>query len=98
MEDLIIEFKQWQCILKKGYYSNGRIAIQLIDAKDHSLVAVATVNLPDVELNPGEIIIKNYSENEGMLNVLYDAKIIGPVLRMVKTGFVECPIVQLLIK
>ena len=73
--EIKVRFKQWDCIIGKGKYGNGRIALQLIDANDGSMVAVATVNLPDVELNPGEIIIKNYSENEGMLNTLYEAKL-----------------------
>jgi hypothetical protein len=33
-EDLIIvQFKQWKCIMQFGKYSNGRVAIELIGAE-----------------------------------------------------------------
>ena len=103
-----IKFKQWLCDIKFGKYSNGRIAMILTNATVEDdggfkyppgsmQIAVATVNLPDVDLASDEVCIKNWSENEGVLNILYDAGVIGPVLRLIKTGFVECPVVQLLI-
>jgi hypothetical protein len=33
-------------------------------------VATATLNLPEIALGPDEVIIKDYSENEGMLDTL----------------------------
>lgn len=78
-----------------GKYSNGRIAIQLIAAKTGEPFITATVNIPDVELNSREVIIKNYSENEGVLGFLMDNNIVGPVKKEVNTGFVSCQIVDL---
>jgi hypothetical protein len=105
----IIEFKQWECIIEKSHYTNGRTALILFNANEEKegghiiyppgtmQIAVATVNLPDVDLAPDEVIIKNWSENEGMLETLHNEDIIGPVLRIVKTGFVEAYVCQLLI-
>ena len=89
-----VKFRSWECELKFGYYENGRIAIQLIDAFDKSRVAVATVNVPEIELEEGEIIIKNYTENEGMLEALCDAGIIEPV-REEPTGLTSVNICKL---
>jgi hypothetical protein len=77
-------------------YSNGRTAIELTDAETGEPVLTATVNIPGVDLTNREVIIKNYSENEGVLGFLMDNNIVGPVKREVTTGFVSCPIVDLL--
>ena len=51
-------------------YSNGRLAILMLDEKDGLPVAMPTFNCPDVELNQGEVVIKDYAENSGMLDFL----------------------------
>jgi hypothetical protein len=58
---------------------------------------MATVNIPDVPLENDEIILKTYSGNEGIDEVLMAAEIIGPALRSIQTGFVVVPIHKLLI-
>ena len=45
-----VRFKQWDCIVRKREYGNGRPALELVDAEDGSPIAKATVNLPDVPL------------------------------------------------
>ena len=92
-----VQFKQWNCLLDIRHYENNRTALLLIDAEDHSPVATATVNLPDVELKSNEVIIKDYSENEGMLAALIAAGIVGKPIWYAKTGFVTCPICPLLV-
>jgi hypothetical protein len=56
-------------------YNNGRTAI-LLKCEDGSALATATINLPEVDLNDDEVIIKNYSENSGMVNALVEAGIV----------------------
>lgn len=68
-------------------YGNKRTALEFIDEEDSSPVLVATVNIPDEYLNPGEIIIKNWSENEGVLEYLQSKGIVSEVIRTVPTGF-----------
>lgn len=96
MYTLKTPYSEYQVELAKGSYSNGRTAIELIDAEDGCPVMVATINVPEVELAEGEIIIKNYSENEGVLEFLQENEIVGPVKRSIGTGFVSCPVVDLL--
>jgi len=90
----------YDCKLEFSEYKNGRTAIIAVDAKDPSgaPVCVATVNIPGEDIEKDEVIIKDYSENEGVLQSLISAGIISKPLRMVGTGFVECPVCKLLIK
>ncbi len=92
-----VTFNQWDCILQKKTYSNNRIALQLIDAEDGSPIATATVNFPDEQLNDDEVLIKDYSENEGMYKALVDAKIISEVIEYIQRGFVTLPKCKILI-
>jgi len=84
-----IKFRHWTCDLKKAYYGNGRPALQLLDSTDGSLVTIATVNLPEMDLAEDEVFIKDYSENAGMYRTLLDAGVIAPLTEEVQTGFVK---------
>jgi hypothetical protein len=90
-----IKFLQWNCKLEFAKYNNGRTAIQLTEVDTEEPIATATVNIPSESLSEGEVIIKDYSENEGMLKALMEAGIVSSPLRYVKSGFVECPVVFL---
>lgn len=57
------------------YMGYGNPAMQLYDAELMPYMT-ASVN-PEYKLKPGQILIKNYGENEGILNALIDAKIIS---------------------
>ncbi len=90
-----VKFLGWSCdVLKKQYY-NGRIALALVDSFDGEPVATATVNMPEIDLAEDEVIIKNYSENEGILEVLTAAGIVQPTGRIVESGFVTMEICKL---
>lgn len=83
--------------MSMGKYSNGRTAIFLRDAEGWPL-ATATVNIPSIPIAEDEVIIKNYSENEGMYKCLRKAGIISEYIRIVRTGYVMCPVCKLLIR
>lgn len=87
-------YKKWEVYLRWNMYMNGRPQLTLSDVEDGCPVAVATVNIPEEELEPNEIIVKNYSENEGMLQFLQKNGIVGEVKRWVSQGYVRCPIVE----
>ncbi len=97
-KEIIIKFKRWTCKLAWEQYGNGRTALQLIDAEDGELVATATVNLPHIQIAPDEVIIKDYSENDGLLNVLVKAGIVEDTGRKVKSGYVDIPVCRFLKK
>ena len=82
-------------VLRK--YGNGRTAVVLED--EEGLYAVATVNLPDEPLEDGYVFVKDYSENEGMLQALVDAGIVERTDKdTVQSGYVEVPVAKLTIK
>lgn len=91
-----VRFKEWDCIVLVKQYPNKRTALQLIDAEDGSPVAMATVNLPAESIKQDEVIIKDYSENEGMLAALVGEGIISEPLRKIQQGFVELYVCRLL--
>lgn len=98
-----ISFKSWKCFLNLGYYgAGGRLAIKLLSDEENAdkgvyygePIAVATVNIPEIELNENEIIIKNHSENEGMLETLKQFGLITDTKRQISTGFVTVHVVE----
>jgi hypothetical protein len=68
-----------------SYNSTGAPALQLINP-EVGPVATATVNLPDVALETDEVLIKDYSENQGMSKAFEDAGI-GKVVETLKLSF-----------
>lgn len=89
-----IKFKQWVCAPSWAQYSNGRPALVLVDA-DGERIAVATVNMPEVYLEDGEVLIKDYNENVGMTDALVEAGIIDPPHRTVPAGWVSADVARL---
>lgn len=81
-----VKFKSWNCLVSFGRYSNGRTAIRLIDSLDGAPVATATVNVPDVKLAKDEVIIKNWSENSGILRALIDHDVVMDTGKKVRCG------------
>jgi len=83
-------------VLEYGEYGNGRVAIQLASV-DGEPLCVATVNLPNADVPDGHVLIKNYSENEGILDALVKAGVIGEPIAEIPTGFVMvqvCPLLK----
>jgi hypothetical protein len=88
--ELRINFSGYECfVMHRKYPQNNRHAIELIDTEDCCPVAVASVNIPEASLEDDEILIKGWSENEGIGKILIKAGIIGPVIGQVPTGFVH---------
>lgn len=48
------------------YQENGALALVMLDAHNKQLVTVISINVPEIALQEGEIIVKTYSENLGM--------------------------------
>jgi len=69
-------------------YLNGALAIRAVDADTGEPVAVLTVNMPDIKLAPGEVLIKDYSENEGALETLLQAGVVE-ALEVIPCSYAE---------
>ena len=96
-KETTIQFKKWNCRLVWHRYGNNRRALELVDVVDGSPVVMATVNLPDEKLDPDEVFIKDYSENDGLLDALMKAGIVEDTGRRVTSGYVTIPVCRLLI-
>lgn len=79
--------------LKK--YGNNRPAMILIHHETKQSYAVVSVNTPWLELEPGEMLVKNYGENEGILLFLISNNIVTDTGKLFEQGFVKFPIVKL---
>lgn len=90
-----VRFKDWICTVRKRRYDNGRPALQLIDAEDGSPIATATVNLPDVALGRNQVAIKDWSENEGMLEALIAAGVVKLTGEKARSRYGELPVCEL---
>lgn len=91
-----ITFQNRKLDLIFSRYSNNRTAIALL--QNGFPYAVATVNLPNEQLQFDEIAVKNYSENSGILHSLIEAGICSQPVKYVFSGFVTIPICKLLIR
>jgi hypothetical protein len=91
-------FRRWECRLEFRKYFDGHTAIMLVDANNGGEVAMATVNVPEVQLKANQILIKDYSENAGMLDALSEAGIVKPTGEFVHFGFVAIPVCDLLVQ
>ena len=102
----LVQFKEWTCIVSFQHYRNDRTALRLDEAclvdepnpfyVNGECIAVATINVPEVPLQPDEVIIKNYSENEGMYDCLHKAGYISEPLYHIQTGYVTALVCKLL--
>ena len=98
MEPMIYRFDDYNVMLQFATYQTGQTRLALIDINDHSPIAVATVNIPEVKLKTDEVIIKDYSENEGMLEFLVDNNIVSKPTGFIEIGYVIAHVCKLLIK
>lgn len=86
---------QHDVYVERQTYDRGGLRIQLVDA-DGNPFAVASVAVAGVELEPDEIIVKDYSENEGMLEFLVENNIVEETDQSVIVGRAMCKIAKVL--
>lgn len=77
-----------------GHYENDNTAIEIWSNSEGPITKV-TVN-PDINVPKDMIAVKDYSENEGMVDWLMSMDIIeGEPLKIVNTGWITIPIYKL---
>ncbi len=81
-----VQFHAWRCNAMLDHYLNGQTAIRLLNCEDGSPIACATVNVPTYKLGAQEVIIKDWFENEGMLDALLKAGIVKDLNKRVSVG------------
>ena len=80
-------------VITMAKYQNGNNAMQLL-SEEGEPYAVASVNIPTA-LGKEEICIKNYSENEGILELLIEDDIVEEPHGFYTSGHVEIPVCRL---
>jgi hypothetical protein len=87
--------------LELEHYGNGRIALQLTCRMDGETswrepYMTLTSNIPEADLEPDQIIVKNYSENEGADDWMILNELIEPTpVASVYSGYVVMPVYTL---
>lgn len=89
--------KDEQAFIKPGYYSDGSVALRANTFIGEQLFT-ATVALEGRVPEPGNVFIKNWSENEGVLECLIDQGIISEPIATHPTGFTEAHECKLLVE
>jgi hypothetical protein len=86
--------------IAKSFYNDGSIALILKSIEGEQL-CIATINLAQYgeKPEPGNVFIKNYSENEWVWEALHKAGIVGDAVRIIEVGqfmsdVVECPLLR----
>ena len=85
-EDNHMKYDTSDIVVSGTVYADGNPCILINGAEDDAPVAKATINIPYVTNIPvheeGDqgVLIKDYSENEGVLKTLVDAGIVNPIL------------------
>ena len=95
-----VKFKEWSCIVEFARYPRqfgGRLAMVLKEERTGAPVVTCTVNIPEWQGASDEVLIKNWSENEGVLYALVEAKVLLPTGGRVRVGFVSASVCRLLI-
>ena len=88
-----VTFNGYNCFIKKSHYPNHNVRLVAYDKEDGCPVATITSNV--MKMEQGEIVVKNYAENEGIYEALVEAKIISPAHDILKSGFVELQVCYL---
>ena len=69
-----------------GQYANGQTSIQLIDQNGYEFLTASVAH--DIAIGTDQVIIKNYSENEGILEALIQSGIIEKPFMTIPVNFV----------
>ena len=93
------KWNDFNCTASTAVYTNGRVALFLDDTNTGEAIAVASINIPEAIIPKGYAAIKNYGENEGVLEALIENKIIGKEpFCMLRSGHIsDIPVHEILI-
>lgn len=92
-----VRFLGEMCDVHISQYEDGGAPAIWLTTREGEPMAKATCNLSEERLDDGEVFIKDWSENSGMLAALVNARIVEDTGRRVRSGFVEVPVARLLV-
>jgi len=82
-----VKFGGTTCVVNRYKYQNGQNCLKLVDLEDFAPYCTATTAY-DTEIEQDEVIIKDYSENSGVMKALIEADVIEQHHRRIETPFV----------
>ncbi len=83
-------------IAVRRYTENQRPALILNQKSTGQRLLVASVNIEGAPISDSELLIKDYSENEGVLKALEAAGVVRATGRFVDSGYVSIPVVHMI--
>lgn len=98
LKNCVVDFRGEKLTVWFSRYMNPKNIVILFKDEMEQLYGKATTNLHDVQLPDSEVLIKTWSENEGVEKVLQEAGIIGKKLREIPSGYVRVGVYELLRK
>lgn len=91
-------YGHYKCQFVKGEYGNGNLALELMGAEGSEYegepIARVTIN-PGCQIPDDCIAIKDYSENDGMVDFCKNLGIISDLVATISSGWVEIPVYRL---
>ena len=87
--------QRYLVFVRRESYPDKSPRIQFYDSSDGTPYATATTTIQS-SLEEGEVAVKDWSENEGMLDFLVENNFVEKPHRFVSQGFVRIPICKLL--
>lgn len=83
--------------VEKTFYADGNICLVARDPEDGSPWGTLSVNIPETNVNDDHVWIKDWSENEGVLNALIKSGMVSDLSITQPCGFCEAHLVRLLV-
>lgn len=83
------KYANYKAVMRIGTYGNGTPALRFEIARTGEPILTASVALDTKPSNDDNILIKNWSENEGIQIWLEKNGLIGPPIMHHPTGFIE---------
>ena len=91
-EPITVQVFGIDCVVQLNRYrDSGRLALILLEKEAREEMTVATVNMPEIFLQSEEVLLKTWSENEGVLEALQEAGVVEPTGLTYRSGYVEVP-------
>ena len=94
MKKMIRNKKNFEEQLHLNRYYNGQLAVFVLSNRKEPIAEIS-IKHDSVELAPNEFILKDYSENKGLVSKFLETGLINPTNRFILVGSHLCPICQI---
>jgi hypothetical protein len=81
--------------IEKMHYADGNVCLAARDPNDGSPYGTLSVNIPETNINDNHVWIKDWSENEGVLNALVESGLVRDLGITQPCGFMNAHLVEL---